>query len=161
MNNNFQCIEAKLISIDDALNLIKNGDTIVTAMAAAEPQMFFNSIHIKAIELCKINIVCANPGRAYPCFDAATMSGHLHFEAMFLTAAVRNLQGSDFFHYVPLHLSQWTSNLLQRKKINIFWGSCSPPDDRGIVSLGPGAVYEPEVLRSADLVILEVNPEYV
>ncbi|MCX6127359.1 MAG: 4-hydroxybutyrate--acetyl-CoA CoA transferase, partial [Proteobacteria bacterium] len=153
-----QEMQAKLVSIDDALKLIKNGDTIVTAMAAAEPQMFFNHIHVQAIELSRINIVCANPSRVYPCFDPAIMSGHLHFEALFLTAAVRNLQGSDFFHYVPLHLSQWTSNLLQRKKINIFWGSCCPPDDCGIVSLGPGAVYESEVFHSADLVILEVNP---
>jgi acyl-CoA hydrolase len=77
---------------------------------------------------------------------------------MFLTPAIRNLQGSDFLHYVPQHLSQWTKNLLNSSPVDIFWGSCSLPDKNGVISLGPGAVYESEVLRAAKTVILEVNP---
>lgn len=77
---------------------------------------------------------------------------------MFLTTAVRHLQGKGKIHYIPQHLSKWTRNLFKKSQPDIFWGSCSVPDERGFVSLGPGACYEPEVLSKAKVVILEMNP---
>lgn len=73
---------------------------------------------------------------------------------MFLTASLRKSR----VQYIPQHLSQWAKHLKQRGKIDVFWGSCTPPDHRGIVSLGPGCCYESEILRHAEFVVLEVNP---
>lgn len=84
--------------------------------------------------------------------------GKLELNVMFLTNVIRNRQGGGRVHYVPQHLSQWVSNLMAGGDVDVFWGSCTPPDARGFVSLGPGACYEPEILRKAKCVILEVNP---
>ncbi len=44
------------------------------------------------------------------------------------------------------------------QEIDVFWGSCSLPNQHGFVSLGPNNCYEYETLRRAKTVILELNP---
>lgn len=147
----------KLVSISQALKVIGSDQTVVAAMAAAEPTQFFKNLHQVAPGLSGIHIYCANPLENYECFLDDGMSGHLNFRVMFLTAPIRKQQGRGFVHYVPQHLSQWTRNLFAQRQVDVFWGTCSLPDSRGFVSLGVGACYEPEVIWRARKVILEVN----
>jgi acyl-CoA hydrolase len=72
---------------------------------------------------------------------------------------MRKSQGRDYVHYVPQHLSRWVENLRHTSpSIDVFWGTCTPPDARGFVSLGLNACYETEMLRHAKKIILEINP---
>jgi acyl-CoA hydrolase len=151
--------DKKLLSLSDALQLVTSGSRIVVAMAGAEPQEFFNHIGTRCRNLKGVTVHCANPSKEYDCFKDLELAGRISLEVMFLTSAVRNYQGHDMVHYVPQHLSQWASNIFSRGEVDIFWGSCTPPDDRGFVSLGPGACYESEVLKRAKKVVLEVNPQ--
>ncbi len=148
----------KLIDISSALALVKSNDRIVSSMAAAEPQGLLSQIATRAKSLSQIELYCANPSKPYDVFTEESLEGHIHSSIMFLTPAVRAHQGHSTLHYVPQHLSQWIQNLKSRGPIDIFWGSCSLPDQRGFVSLGTGACYECEALRAARIVILEVNP---
>lgn len=152
-----QSITSKTISIDEALEFVGNSYNIVTSMAAAEPSLFFENAHKRLKNLDSVEIHCANPTKPYKCFDMPELNGRVNINVMFLTSAVRQMQDNCYVQYVPQHLSQWVRNITEDHKINIFWGSCSIPDERGYVSLGPGACYEPEILRKADLVILEIN----
>lgn len=146
------------VTIDQALRLIQSGSTVVTAMAAAEPQLFFEHLGQHCASLSNVLVHCANPSRDYDCFTRDDLLGRLDLRVMFLTSRVRALHGRGRVHYVPQHLSQWVRNLNKRGSVDVFWGSCSLPDKRGFVSLGPGACYEPEILRTARAVVLEVNP---
>lgn len=148
----------EVVSIDHALERIQSGATVVAAMAAAEPAALFTHLGKRCRTLTDVTLHCANPTKSYPCFDDPALAGRLDLRVMFLTASVRDLQGNGRVHYVPQHLSQWARNLSAKGPIDVFWGSCTPPDDRGFVSLGPGACYEPEVLRAARHVVLEINP---
>ncbi len=152
-------INAKLSTWEPLSDLLQDGTCMVTAMAAAEPQQLFKNLHAMVGQRQNITLFCANPGQPYPCFSDPTLVGRLHVNVMFLTCALRQLQGRDLVHYVPQHLSQWTRNLRRRGPIDIFWGSCSLPDERGFVSLGPSCCYESEVLRMAKTVVLEINPQ--
>lgn len=147
------------LSINEALHFIKSGTNVVAAMAAAEPRLLFEHIGKHCLGLEKVTLNCANPGRDYPCFSDPALLGKLELKVMFLTHSVRRRHGQGRVHYVPQHLSQWVRNLHRGPQVDVFWGSCTPPDARGFVSLGPGSCYEPEVLRQAKTVILEVNPQ--
>lgn len=149
----------KLIQLKDALEMVQSGSRIVVAMAGAEPQEFLKKIGERCRTLKDVRVHCANPSKQYDCFKDPTLKGCISLEVMFLTSAIRDYQGHDMVHYVPQHLSQWAANIFLQGEVDIFWGSCTPPDKRGFVSLGPGACYEPEVLRRAKKVILEVNPQ--
>ena len=150
--------QSKTISLQQALQKIDHNMHVVAAMAAAEPTGLFQSLHERLANLTGVTIHCANPGSDYPCFRDEAMAGHGTFNVMFLTAAVRKLQGRGLVHYIPQHLSRWAANLRATTSVDIFWGSCSAPDERGFVSLGLGGCYEAEALRMAKCVILEINP---
>lgn len=137
-------------------------------MAAAEPFHFWNNIadHLVAIgrapgrnESHRCRVFCANPSRSWPLIANDIMGEYADVILMFLTESVRRFQGRGFVHYMPQHLSQWSKHLIGREGgIDVFWGSCSLPDSRGYVSLGPSNCYESEILRAAKHVVLEVNP---
>ncbi len=150
---------ARVGSLEQAFALISSGSTVVTAMAAAEPQLFWSNFHTHATDHRDLRVFCANPSRPWPCIADDSMREHVEFIVMFMTGAIRKLQGRGFVHYMPQHLSRWAQNLKERTGgIDLFWGSCSPPDKRGFVSLGTSNCYESEVLRAARHVVLEVNP---
>lgn len=150
---------AKKKTIEQALKELRDHQTIVTAMAAAEPQMFFRHIDQRARDLSGLKVYCANPSAPFPCFQPSEpLTGRLELLVMFLTSKVSKLQGHDRTHYIPQHLSQWVQNLKARRKVHVFWGSCSKPDERGFVSLGLNNCYESEIFRMSDMRILEINP---
>ncbi len=152
-------VSHKIIELDDAYKLIKDGDTITTSMAVCEPRGFYSQLHEASKNWTGVGVLGANPMQNYPCFQTPDLNKHINLRVMFLTPEVRAHQGRELIHYVPQHLSQWVRNMRLTDPPDIFWGSCSLPDKRGFISLGPGACYEPEVLRMAKQVILEINPK--
>ncbi|MEY4065656.1 MAG: hypothetical protein RIR26_1864 [Pseudomonadota bacterium] len=148
----------KVVSLDQAFSLLPRSGSIVTSMAACEPALFFQNLHRHAESHADLRIHCANPTAAYACFTDPRLSAHFQFNVMFLTQAIRQAQGHNLVHYVPQHLSRWVQNLTNRSEIDVFWGTCSPPNAKGFVSLGLNLCYESEILRRAKKVILEINP---
>ena len=147
----------KLTSIDQALREIRSGYHVVASMAAAEPQALLQSLGDHCRNLSNVTLSCANPSRDYSCFNAPDLQERLEIQVMFLTPKVRKLQGQGRVHYIPQHLSQWSRNLTRDRAVDVYWGTCSTPDVHGFVSLGTGGCYEPEIIRSAKCVVLEVN----
>ncbi len=150
-----------LKSLDDAFALLNSDMTVVTAMATAEPLGFYRELasQIRLRNLKGLRVIGANPSKVWPCFSEPDMRERVRFALMFLTHAIRKIQGHGFIDYIPQHLSQWAQNLkMTSKPIHIFWGTCSLPDPRGFVSLGLNNCYESDILRAADKVILEINP---
>lgn len=148
----------KLTDVEQALDAIPRRGQVVTSMAAAEPTVFFENIQKKHSLFQSLRIHCANPTKNYQCFSDTNHAGKVAYNIMFLTPAVRNIQGHNLVHYMPQHLSRWSQNMIKRSEIDVFWGSCSLPTKHGFVSLGVNACYEPDILRKAKCVILEVNP---
>ncbi len=147
----------RILPLDEALDLIGNGAKVVASMAAAEPEALLGAIGQHCRSLRGVTLHCANPSREYPCFSDAALLDRLDLKVMFLTPSVRRRHTAGRVAYVPQHLSQWVRNLLQGGPVDVFWGSCTVPDERGFVSLGPGCCYEPEILRAAKVVVLEIN----
>ncbi|NBO37437.1 acetyl-CoA hydrolase/transferase family protein [bacterium] len=151
-------MQKKLLKQEDIFAHLPQSGHVVAAMAAAEPGVFFENIHLHAEKHLGLNIHCANPTKPYACFTDIRHSENFHFNVMFLTSAVRASQGHNLVHYVPQHLSRWAQNVSRRHTIDVFWGTCSLPNEKGFVSLGVNVCYEPDLLRKAGKVILEVNP---
>ena len=147
--------------VAEVMEQIKDGSRIVTGMAAAEPEGFFQYLSGdfgKSRDL-RWKIFCANPTQAYSCFAEQTEPSPFQLIVMFLTSVVRSYQVHSHVHYSPQHLSHWVQNILALGQPDVFWGVCTEPDERGFVSLGPGACYESEIRRRAKMVVLEINPQ--
>ena len=158
IQNNNQ-YELNYSEYDQAFKLLENSSCVVTAMAASEPQIFYTHAAKFLSSKKDLRIYCSNPSKSYEIFEHEDLLGHVELRPMFLTSSIRYHQSKSHIHYVPQHLSMWTNNiLLNEPNIDVFWGSCSIPDSRGFVSLGPSVCYEFELLRKSKRIILEVNP---
>ncbi len=158
MANGRDYLREKRISVEEALSKVKSNDSIVSALAAAEPAGFLAQLHTLAPRVQNVTVATCLPMQPYPYFTDAAMRGHFVHDAWFFTPPVRKAhEEAGTTSYVPNHLHRAGLDRLIYQKPTIFAGTCSPPDRLGYVSLSLSVTYERELMEAADLVILEIN----
>ena len=151
-------LQGKRISVEEALSKVKSNDSIISALAAAEPGGFLAQLHTIAPRVQNVTVATCLPMQPYPFFTDATMRGHFVHDAWFFTPPVRKAhEEAGTTSYVPNHLHRAGLDRLIYQKPTIFAGTCTPPDRLGYVSLSLSVTYERELMEAADLVILEIN----
>ena len=149
----------KIISVDKALSLVKDGDHIVPGMAAAEPREFLMNVH-KIIDRGVKNTVISN---CLPLAEGKYLTdpeyiGKIDVNSWFYTAQLRRNQSAGAATYIPNHLHLAGFKRWFHRKPNIFVANASPPDKHGYMSVSLCAAYERRCWELADTVILEINP---
>lgn len=151
---------AKLISIPEAVSKIKSDDNVVVAMCASEPQGCMGQFHTVADRVENVRVFSCLTLQPYDFYMKPEMKGHFELASWFHApgsrAALKNNTGT--VTYVPNMLHRSATDFIFARKPHIFYGTCTPPDKHGYVSLSLGITYEKDILEAADLVILEVNP---
>lgn len=150
---------SKRISIEEAVQKIKSHDDVIVAQCASEPQGLMGKFHLvkERVEHVKVfSVLTLNP---YDFYVKPEMKGHFElcswFHAPGSREAIKN--GAGTVTYVPNMLHRAAIDRMHVKTPNIFFGTCTPVDSKGFVSLSLGITYEKDILEAADLVILEVN----
>jgi len=149
----------KIISVEKALSLVKNGDHIVSGMAAAEPHDFFMELH-KIVDRGVKDVVVSN---CLPLAEGKYLKdpdyiGKIDVNSWFYTAQLRRNHGVGAVSYIPnhLHLAGWKRR--QHIKTDIFISNASPPDKHGYMSVSLSAAFERGCWENAAMIILEINP---
>jgi acyl-CoA hydrolase len=95
----------------------------------------------------------------YDFYMKPEMKGHFELASWFHAPGSRKAlkEGVGTVTYVPNMLHRAALDRIDAKKPSIFFGTCTPPDAKGFVSLSLGITYEKDVLEAAELVVLEVN----
>ena len=147
----------KLISVDDAIQKIESNMEIVVAVSS-EPQGLMEKFHLAADRVENVKVFSVLTRRPYEFIVNPAMKGHFELCAWFYGPAARAgiAAKSGCVSYVPnlLHNIPFDQ---RARKTDIFFGSCTPPDKHGFVSLGLGASYEKEIIDDAKMVIMEVS----
>lgn len=151
--------QKKKVRIDYVLNLVHSNTTIVTGMAASEPQIFLSKLHEVPPSLQDINVFTCLNMKDYPFFSTKESEGRFINNSWFYNGSNRKvvLQGLKTMTYVPNNLHQAATNLIQSRKIDMYVGIASPMDKNGYLTLSVGITYEKDILEKTDLVVLEVN----
>lgn len=151
--------QKKKVKIDYVLNLVHSNTTIVTGMAASEPQIFLSKLHEVPPSLQDINVFTCLNMKDYPFFSTKESEGRFINNSWFYNGSNRKvvLQGLKTMTYVPNNLHQAATNLIQSRKIDMYVGIASPMDKNGYLTLSVGITYEKDILEKTDLVVLEVN----
>lgn len=151
--------QKKKVKIDYVLNLVHSNTTIVTGMAASEPQIFLSKLHEVLPSVQDINVFTCLNMKDYPFFSTKESEGRFINNSWFYNDSNRKvvLQGLKTMTYVPNNLHQAATNLIQSRKIDMYVGIASPMDKNGYLTLSVGITYEKDILEKADLVVLEVN----
>ncbi len=152
---------SKLIHVEDAVAKIQSNFDIVVAQAASEPQTCMARFHDAAPRVQNVRVFSVLTLNPYPFFMTADMRGRFELCSWFHSAPARKAlkDGAGTVTYVPNMLHRAALDRLHVRRPDIFFGTCTPPDKHGFVSLSLGITYERDFLEHAGTVILEVNPQ--
>lgn len=151
--------QSKLISISDAVSKIQSGDRIGLAIAASEPCGLLTELAKQKDRLEDVHTWVCLPMRSYDYAVNPEMEKHFFVENWFYGAYDRKVHAQGRMSYIPNNLHRAASDKLHATggKLNVFWGTATPPDARGYMSLSLSLVVEKELIQAADLVVLEIN----
>jgi acyl-CoA hydrolase/ABC-type branched-subunit amino acid transport system substrate-binding protein len=149
----------KLISIPEAVSLVQSHQTIAVGLAGSEPPGLLGELGNHKHRLENVTVWVALPLRKYDFVLKPEMAGHFFVENWFYGAPDREVHPQGRTSYIPNNLHAAAKVRLEAAggKLDIFWGTATPPDERGYMSLSLGIVYEKYLIERADLVVLEIN----
>src|SRR5690554_5236704 len=153
-------MENKYITLQEMLDLVKPEDDIVLGMAANEPQLFTMNVHKIFDRVKKVEITNCLPIVAAPYFVEEKYAERFYLNGWFYNGAMRKAHEHGSMSYIPNHLHYAGWKRLQHRKPRIFISAASLPDEHGYISLSTSNVYEQQMVEAAEIVILEVNPNF-
>jgi acyl-CoA hydrolase len=150
---------SKLITIEDAVQKIQTDDDVVVAQCASEPQGCMSKFHLVADRVENVRVFSVLTLKPYDFYLRPEMKGRFELASWFHAPGSRAALAArtGTVTYVPNMLHRAARDRIQAKKPNVFFGTCTPVDSKGFVSLSLGITYEKDVIDAADLTILEVN----
>ncbi|MDR7857444.1 acetyl-CoA hydrolase/transferase C-terminal domain-containing protein [Tissierella sp.] len=149
----------KLITLEQALELVKSNYNIVTGLGATEPQDFMNNLHTIGDRVKNVTITNCLPMN-HGEFLKPEYKESFNIDGWFYSPTLRKAHLNGNISYIPNHLHLAGIKRLAHMKPNIYAGSASMPDKHGFISLSLSNTYEKRMMEEADIIILEVNPNY-
>jgi acyl-CoA hydrolase len=149
----------KVITIEEALGLVKSNDMIVTGLGSSEAQLFMNNIHtiVDMVENVTVtNCLPMSNGE----FLKPEYTKAFNVDGWFYSPPLRKAHLNGNISFIPNHLHLAGIKRLAHVKPNIYVGSATMPDKHGYISLSLSNTYERRMIDEADIVILEINPKY-
>lgn len=144
----------KLISVRDALALIKDGYKIATSEGVCTPGGFMSEFHTINGRVKDVELWCCRMAKSYPFLEVTDPTFNV-FE-IFLTKAARGATNPKVA-YVPCHLSKAGRAILAGGAPDIYVVSATRPDGAGKMSMGLAALHSKTLMRESKIVIAEVN----
>jgi len=154
-----ELFKKKRVSLSEAVSLVQSDHTIAVALAGSEPPGLLEELGNHKDRLENIKVWVGLPLRKYAFVLNPTMAGHFFVENWFYGAPDREVHPQGRISYIPNNLHAAAKVRLDAAggKLDIFWGTATPPDKRGFMSLSLGIVYEKYLIERADMVVLEIN----
>ncbi len=151
---------AKIITVQDALNMINAGDELVTGLGCSEAFEIQSQLHTIADRIDEpVIITNCLPMNNYN-YQSKEYADKFFVNGWFYSPAVRKMHNNGNASFLPNHLHLAGTRRLDYKKPRFYVGVCSAVDEHGYVSLSTGNTYETLMIEVADIVILETNPNY-
>lgn len=152
---------SKLIKVEDAVNFVKSNDHLVLAGGPIEPHGFIK--YLSGIKEKVNNVKVSTLLSMFPheVMTDVSYKGIFEFESLFHSGVQRMSNRLGLCSFIPTHLRNSAYGRLRSSgNPNVYVVTVSPMDKRGFFTTGPGTIYEQEMLSSADIVIVEVNPNF-
>lgn len=143
---------------EDAVSVIQDGDRVVFGHAVGEPIIFQRTMAQMAEKFHNVEVahmVYLGSGE----YLQPGMEEHFRHNALFVGGPARKAIEENRADYTPAFFSD-VPHMFRNGElpVDVFAFTCSPPDERGYVSIGLSCDYGWQAAKSAKTVIAEVNP---
>ncbi|MBW6478280.1 MAG: 4-hydroxybutyrate CoA-transferase [Bacteroidales bacterium] len=161
MKNFSEIYKSKLITIEEAVMKMKSNTDVIVAQCASEPQGCMSKFHLAKDHVQNVQVFSVLTLKPYDFYMKPEMKGHFELCSWFHAPGSRQAikEGTGTVTYVPNMLHRAATDRLKVRSPHMFFGTCTPPDDKGFVSLSLGITYEKDILEVAEIVVLEVNDQ--
>jgi len=150
-------LNAHTISAEQAVLLVKSGDTVVFSHACGEPKLLPAELVKRSADIRGVKIIHMVPmGPAAYCQKG--MEDSFRHIALFTGAPTRDAIGDGRADYLPCFFSQIPDLFGTRFNVNVAMVTVSTPDANGYCSLGVSVDYTRKAVDVAKIVIAEINP---
>ena len=148
----------KLVSPQDAVASIGDGQTVFVHGGAATPAALLAALAARGPELTGVTTVGLHLEGPCPHLEPA-MAGHIRHRALFIGPNARDAVNEGRADYVPIFLSD-IPHLFSRGilPLDAAFINVSPPDSHGFCSLGTSVDATLAAVRSARTVVAQLNP---
>lgn len=149
----------KLIAIEQAVELLKSDTDVIVAQCASEPQGCMSKFHLVKDKVTDVKVFSVLTLKPYDFYMKPEMKGNFELCSWFHAPGSRQAikEGAGTVTFVPNMLHRAATDRLKVRKPHMFFGTCTPPDEMGFVSLSLGITYEKDIIEAAEIVVLEVN----
>lgn len=149
---------SKLVTLEEALDSLKDGDILGTSQCANEPTAFFDAMHTlrgKGKRFRMFSPMCFQPHAfmADPVYQDT-----FDMDITFLMGATRKGREQGLFSYYPGDLHNGAGRWLEVNGCTVFIAAATPMDKHGYFMMPLCLIHERTFLEAADRVILQVNP---
>jgi acyl-CoA hydrolase len=149
-----------IVSIEEVYRLLRDGDDIVVGMIGAEPQLFLSRLHTVFPRVKNLRLTNCLPMYPAPFFTQKEYAPFIQVDSWFFSPALRKAYDHGNISFVPNHLHLAAVRRLAHRKPRIYIGASTYPNAEGKISLSVSNVYEKRMIEAADIVILEINPQF-
>ena len=149
--------ESKFISIPEALEKIRSGDTIAVGHYGNEPRNLLRQLHTIRDRVEDVTVWINNPSEEYPFIMDNSLKGRIDLLSAFYGAPLRKIHPSGRVSFVPHNMHSLSQTIIETKKPTVFMAAVTPLDEYGYVCMSMSQQMEREMMQVADLVIFEVN----
>lgn len=158
MNSYEKAYKEKLVTLEEALDSLQNGDVIGTSQCANEPTAFFDAMH-------RLH----GKGKHYRMFAPMCFQAHefmsnpiyrdtFDMDITFLMGATRKGREGGLFSYYPGDLHNGAGRWISVNGCNVFIAAATPMDAHGYMKIPLCLIHERAFLEAADRIILQINP---
>ncbi len=153
--------KSKLISLSQVANLIQSDTDIIVAQCASEPQGCMSHFHLAKERVKEVKVFSVLTLQPYEFYMKPEMKGHFELCSWFHAPGSRKAlkEKTGTVTYVPNMLHRAATDRMKVRRPHMFVGTCTPPDDKGFISLSLGLTYEKDILEAAEISVLEVNDQ--
>ncbi|MDP3426570.1 MAG: acetyl-CoA hydrolase/transferase C-terminal domain-containing protein, partial [Humidesulfovibrio sp.] len=151
---------AKLVSAQQAVERIKDKDTVIHGVTLAEPPALLKALadRARAGDLTGVTVYSFNPQRhAAETYLQPDLVDCVFAKTWFLSAASRKLASTGIIQFIPSYLHQVPKFIREYMQVDVCLTTVSPMDKSGYFSFGTSNDLTSTAARQARTLVVEVN----
>ena len=146
----------RLITVEEALTKIKDGDRVVLGHAVGEPGYLAEAMTANYEAYHDVEVVHMHSlGKCGYC--APEMEGHFHHNSLFASGQTRNCIAEGRGDFTPCFFYKIPELMEKYIPVDVALVQCTPPNEDGYVSFGVSSDYTLHMPKTAKMVIAQVN----
>jgi len=150
--------QGKLVSPQDAIKQVQNGDFIIVPTGVGEPPALLTALSEQRTSFHDVKVAQILALRKYGYFDPETVA-HVRHVAFFYGPASRPGGQAGWVDFIPNYFGE-IPRMIEQGNIaaDVVFSVASPMDEHGYFALSLGTDYTMAALAKARSIVLEVNP---